>query len=63
MTKLAQFTHILNNSVKLWAVGFDLQIARINWDQRVEPMLATFEWLHGHRNVPIDFVVPSESKS
>ncbi|KAI9998278.1 hypothetical protein PInf_002653 [Phytophthora infestans] len=55
------FDRIVRNMDKLGAVGFDLQIARVKWDQRVEPMLATFERLHGHRNVPSDFIVPSEA--
>jgi len=30
------------------------------WRDRVEPLLTTFEQLHGHRNVPRDLVVPSD---
>ncbi|KAE9182241.1 hypothetical protein PF002_g27042 [Phytophthora fragariae] len=43
----------------LEAIEFDSTIAVSKWKERVEPILATFEQLHGHRNVPRDFVVPS----
>ncbi|KAJ8576481.1 hypothetical protein ON010_g2734 [Phytophthora cinnamomi] len=43
----------------LEAIGFDSKIAASKWTKRVEPMLATFEQLYGHRDVPRDFVVPS----
>ncbi|ETM32390.1 hypothetical protein L914_20192 [Phytophthora nicotianae] len=54
------FDQIARNVDQLESVGFDVQIAKVKWDRRVEPMLATFQELHGHRNVPTDFVVPSE---
>ncbi|KAG3161640.1 hypothetical protein PI126_g6370 [Phytophthora idaei] len=55
------FDRTARNVDRLASVGFDLQIAQLKWDRRVEPMLDTFEELHGHRNVPTDFVVPSEA--
>ncbi|KAG7378950.1 hypothetical protein PHYPSEUDO_009280 [Phytophthora pseudosyringae] len=55
------FDRIARNMDQLASVGFDLQIAQVKWDQRVEPMLVTFKELHGHRNVPREFVVPSEA--
>jgi hypothetical protein len=45
----------------LQAIGFELKIPDAKWRDRVEPLLATFEQLHGHCNVPRDFVVPSEA--
>ncbi|KAL4161044.1 hypothetical protein PRNP1_001601 [Phytophthora ramorum] len=46
---------------ELKAIEFDLQIPAAKWELHVEPMLATFEQLHGHRNVPLDFVIPSST--
>ncbi|KAL3660817.1 hypothetical protein V7S43_014219 [Phytophthora oleae] len=55
------FNQIARNVDRLTALGFEFPIAQKRWDQRVEPLLAMFGELHGHRNVPIDFVVPSEA--
>ncbi|KAL3660825.1 hypothetical protein V7S43_014227 [Phytophthora oleae] len=55
------FDQIARNVDRLTALGFEFPIAQKRWDQRVEPMLATFDEVHGHRDVPIDFVVPSEA--
>ncbi|KAJ8564204.1 hypothetical protein ON010_g7140 [Phytophthora cinnamomi] len=44
---------------KLEAIEFDSKIAVSMWHERVEPILDTFEQLHGHCSVPRDFVVPS----
>ncbi|KAJ8575430.1 hypothetical protein ON010_g3780 [Phytophthora cinnamomi] len=44
---------------KFEAIEFDVKIPVSKWHERVEPMLDAFEQLHGHRNVPRDFVVPS----
>ncbi|KAE9262447.1 hypothetical protein PR003_g33537 [Phytophthora rubi] len=43
----------------LEAIAFYSKIAVSKWKNRVEPILVTFKQLHGHRNVPRDFVVPS----
>ncbi|KAL3660813.1 hypothetical protein V7S43_014215 [Phytophthora oleae] len=55
------FDQIARRADRLAALGFEFPIAQKRWDQRVEPLLAMFGELHGHRNVPIDFVVPSEA--
>ncbi|KAL4159605.1 hypothetical protein PRNP1_000182 [Phytophthora ramorum] len=46
---------------ELEAIEFGLQIPVVKWEQRVEPLLAMFEQLHGHRNVPVDFVIPTSA--
>ncbi|KAK1938971.1 hypothetical protein P3T76_009046 [Phytophthora citrophthora] len=43
------------------AIGYEFPIRQEKWVQRVEPMLVTFEELHGHWDGPVDFVVPSET--
>jgi hypothetical protein len=45
----------------LQAIEFELKIPDAKWRDHVEPLLATFEQLRGHCNVPRDFVVPSEA--
>ncbi|KAE9300889.1 hypothetical protein PF008_g22900 [Phytophthora fragariae] len=65
------FTNIRSNSYyfdqfartmdQLASLRLKVTITRAKWHQRVEPMLVTFEELHGHRDVPISFVVPSET--
>ncbi|EGZ07064.1 hypothetical protein PHYSODRAFT_530680 [Phytophthora sojae] len=56
------FDQIARSMDALEAIEFDLMTpVTKKWEDRVEPMLATFEQLHGHRDVPRDFVVPSSS--
>ncbi|KAK1943109.1 hypothetical protein P3T76_005746 [Phytophthora citrophthora] len=55
------FDQIARSVDRLASIGFKFQIVPKKWNQRVEPLLATFDELHGHRDVPIDFVVPSEA--
>ncbi|EGZ07141.1 hypothetical protein PHYSODRAFT_341316 [Phytophthora sojae] len=58
----AYFDQIAREMDLLEAIEFDSRTpVTKKWEQRVEPMLATFEQLHGHRDVPRDFVVPSRS--
>jgi hypothetical protein len=52
------FDHIARDVDRLASVGFHVLIPPAKWRQRVEPLLATFQRLHGHRAVPRDFVVP-----
>ncbi|GMF47359.1 unnamed protein product [Phytophthora fragariaefolia] len=53
------FDQVVRAMDSLEAIKFDSRIPAPRWRERVEPMLATFEQLHGHREVPRDFVVPS----
>ncbi|KAK1929161.1 hypothetical protein P3T76_015293 [Phytophthora citrophthora] len=55
------FDQVARNVDGLASIGFEFPITQERWDKRVEPLLATFNELHGHRDVPIDFVVPSEA--
>ncbi|KAE8877589.1 hypothetical protein PF005_g10559 [Phytophthora fragariae] len=55
------FDRIARAMDSLEAIEFDSKIAVSKWEERVEPILATFKQLHGHRNVPRDFVVPSNA--
>ncbi|KAI9921032.1 hypothetical protein PsorP6_001240 [Peronosclerospora sorghi] len=55
------FDQIARDADKLASVGFDVEIVQDKWDRRVQPILAKFEELYGHQNVPVDFVVPSEA--
>ncbi|KAE8986547.1 hypothetical protein PR003_g17312 [Phytophthora rubi] len=57
--RASYFDQIARAMNSLEAIEFDLKIAVSKWENRVEPILTTFEQLHGHRNVPRDFVVPS----
>ncbi|KAE9115418.1 hypothetical protein PF010_g9335 [Phytophthora fragariae] len=52
------FDQIARAMNSLEAIAFDSKIAVSKWKNRVEPILVTFKQLHGHRNVPRDFVVP-----
>ncbi|KAE9070789.1 hypothetical protein PF010_g26129 [Phytophthora fragariae] len=45
----------------LATIEFDSKIAVTRRRTRIEPILATFKQLHGHRNVARDFVAPSIS--
>jgi hypothetical protein len=54
------FDHAVRSMDALEAIEFELKIPASKWTERVEPLLATFEQLHGHRDVPRDFMVPSE---
>ncbi|KAK1946345.1 hypothetical protein P3T76_001898 [Phytophthora citrophthora] len=58
-TNCNYFDQISRNVDRFASLGFELLKKKRN--QRVEPILATFEVLHGHRDIPIDFVVPSEA--
>ncbi|KAE9071293.1 hypothetical protein PF010_g25926 [Phytophthora fragariae] len=58
-TRLEKLGFTAREMDSLEAIEFDSTIAVSKWKERVEPILATFEQLHGHRNVPRDFVVPS----
>jgi hypothetical protein len=53
------FDHAVRSMDALAAIEFELKIPALKWTERVEPLLAMFEQLHGHRNVPHEFVVPS----
>ncbi|POM77183.1 Hypothetical protein PHPALM_5471 [Phytophthora palmivora] len=55
------FDQIARNVDRLASLGFIVRIPQGKWHQRVEPMLETFEELHRHRDVPRDFIVPSET--
>ncbi|KAH7462964.1 uncharacterized protein KRP23_13181 [Phytophthora ramorum] len=55
------FDQAVRSIDELKAIEFDLQIPAAKWELHVEPLLATFEQLHGHRNVPLDFVIPSST--
>ncbi|KAE8909885.1 hypothetical protein PF006_g25761 [Phytophthora fragariae] len=56
-------TQVMRDKTRLEKLGFVWEFFESEWiskwKERVEPILATFEQLHGHRNVPRDFVVPS----
>ncbi|KAG1697968.1 hypothetical protein DVH05_015452 [Phytophthora capsici] len=60
-TNCYYFDQIARSIDRLAALDFEFPIAQNRWDQRVRPMIATFEELHGHRDVPLDFIVPSEA--
>ncbi|KAE9311206.1 hypothetical protein PF001_g9834 [Phytophthora fragariae] len=56
--RASYFDQIARAMNSLEAIAFDSKIAVSKWKNRVEPILVTFKQLHGHRNVPRDFVVP-----
>ncbi|GMF59692.1 unnamed protein product [Phytophthora fragariaefolia] len=55
------FDQVVRSLDLLVVIEFNTKIPARKWGERVEPMLVTFEELHGHRVVLRDFVVPSSS--
>ncbi|KAG2503004.1 hypothetical protein JM16_009491 [Phytophthora kernoviae] len=54
------FDQTARNVDELQAMGFRLLIPQVKWKHRVEPLLKVFEQVFCHRDIPHDFVVPSE---
>ncbi|OWY94555.1 hypothetical protein PHMEG_00035679 [Phytophthora megakarya] len=57
----AYFDFTVRTIDALNAIKFDLKIPASKWDERVEPLLVVFEELHGHRDIPFEFVVPASA--
>ncbi|GMF47991.1 unnamed protein product [Phytophthora fragariaefolia] len=54
------FNQVVRSLDLLAAIEFDTKIPARKWGERVEPMLATFEQLHGHRVRAVQFRGPVE---
>ncbi|RLN31540.1 hypothetical protein BBJ28_00020047 [Nothophytophthora sp. Chile5] len=59
--KKTYFDQIVSSTDHLASLGFEWEIPPSKWEQRIEPLLVTFEQLHGSRDVPPDYGVPSEA--
>ncbi|OWY94453.1 hypothetical protein PHMEG_00035809, partial [Phytophthora megakarya] len=53
------FDFVARSLDSLETIEFYFKVPVFQWKNRVEPLLATFELVHGHRDVPLEFVIPS----
>ncbi|OWZ18216.1 hypothetical protein PHMEG_0007725 [Phytophthora megakarya] len=54
------FDQIARNVDRLESLDFIVPIPPRKWKQRVQPMFDTFKELHGHLDIPREFIVPSQ---
>ncbi|RLN31541.1 hypothetical protein BBJ28_00020046 [Nothophytophthora sp. Chile5] len=59
--KANYFDQVVRSTDRLASLGFEWRIPPSKWEQRIKPLLVTFEQLHGSRDVPLDYIVPSEA--